>query len=288
MTADLAVIIVNYNTGPWLERCLGSLDAHRGDIQTDVVVVDNASGDGSQQRAVSAHPWARLIQNPTNRYLSPAWNQGAAETDAPYLLFLNPDTEWWRGTLADYVAAAREHPEAGVVGPMIRNTDGTVYANGRTFASALDAAGHALLAPVTRNNPFTQRLEMGGWDRTTERQVDWVSGACMLLPREAFEAVGRFDEAYPLYAEEFDMAARLSDAGWTVWFTPVVEILHEVGVSIGRGRGRPHRLVVMQSSSIFRYYRLHRAVGWKRALLPIAWVVLRARAELAWLKERVG
>jgi N-acetylglucosaminyl-diphospho-decaprenol L-rhamnosyltransferase len=247
-------------------------------------VLDNASRDGSADVAGSLG--ARLIRNETNRYLSPAWNQGAAATDAPYLLFLNPDTEWFHGTPGDLVAVAEAHPLAGLVGPMIRNPDGTAYPSGRRFPSLVDAVGHAFLSPFSRNNPFTRRYEMDGWDRTTEREVDWVSGACMLIPREAFDALGGFDEAFPLYAEELDLATRLRALGRSALFTPAVEVIHAVGVSTGGDR-RPHHLVVMHSQSLYRYYAKHRAPGWRRVTLPAAWVVLRARAELAWLIGRL-
>ena len=281
---DLAVVIVNYDTGPYLARCLASLASHRGDVATEVLVIDNASHDGSHTAAVSAHPEVRLIENPVNVYLSPAWNQGARETTAPYLLFLNPDAEIFSGTLADYVRVAREHPEAGIVGPMIRNPDGTVYASGRRFPSVVDAAFHAVLSPFTRSNPFTRRYELDGWDRATERTVDWVSGACMLMPREAYDAVGGFDEAFPLYAEELDIATRLRDAGRAVLFTPEVEVLHAIGVSTGRSR----RMALMHSRSIYRYYAKHRAVGWRRVTLPFARAALRLRAEVAGLRARTS
>ena len=280
--AELAVIIVNYNTGDYLERCLASLDTHRGDVGTDVVVIDNASVDGSHTRAIAAHPWARLIENHENIYLSPAWNQGIRATDAPYVLLLNPDTEWWVGTLADYVAVARAHPRAGIVGPMIRNLDGTVYPSGRPLPSVVDAVGHGFVGPIMPDNRFTRRYHMEGWDRTTEREVDWVSGACMLLPRKVFEDVGMLDELFPLFAEELDMATRLRDAGWSVLYTPDVEVLHALGVS----RGRSRRMSVMHSTSVYRYYRKHRAAGWRKLTLPFAWTALRARAEIAWLMER--
>ena len=280
--AELAVIIVNYNTGDYLERCLASLETHRGDVGIDVVVIDNASVDGSHTRAIAAHPWARLIENQENIYLSPAWNQGIRATDAPYVLLLNPDTEWWVGTLADYVAVARAHPRAGIVGPMIRNLDGTVYPSGRPLPSVVDAVGHGFVGPIMPDNRFTRRYHMEGWDRTTEREVDWVSGACMLLPRKVFEDVGMLDEAFPLFAEELDMATRLRDAGWSVLYTPDVEVLHALGVS----RGRSRRMSVMHSTSVYRYYRKHRAAGWRKLTLPFAWTALRARAEIAWLMER--
>jgi N-acetylglucosaminyl-diphospho-decaprenol L-rhamnosyltransferase len=283
-SAELAVVIVNYNTGDYLERCLASLWTHRGDLEMDVLVIDNASHDGSHTKAIAAHPWARLIVNNENVYLSPAWNQGIRETDAPYVLLLNPDTEWWAGTLADYVAVARAHPRAGIVGPMVRNLDGTVYPSGRPLPSVVDAVGHGFLGPFLPGNPFSRRYHMEGWDRSTEREVEWVSGACMLLPRKAFDEVGMLDESFLLFGEELDMATRLGAAGWSVLYTPDVEILHAIGVS----RGRSRRMSVMHSTSVYRYYRKHRAAGWRRLTLPLAWTALRARAEIAWLKERLA
>jgi GT2 family glycosyltransferase len=105
----------------------------------------------------------------------------------------------------------------------------------------------------------------------------------MLLPRAALDDVGPLDERFLLYGEELDLATRLRAAGWGVLFTPEVEIVHEIGVSTGRGR----RTFVMHSASIYRYYRKHRAAGWRRLTLPLAWVALRVRAELAWLAGKV-
>jgi len=283
-TAELAIIIVNFNTGDYLERCLASLERGRGALDVDVLVIDNASEDGSHKRAIAAHPWVRLIENPFNVYLSPAWNQGIHTTTAPHVLLLNPDTEWFAGTLADYVGVARAHPRAGIVGPVVRNPDGAMYPSGRPFPGVVDAVGHAFLGPFRPQNPFTRRYHMDGWDRTTERTVDWVSGCCMLLPRAALEEVGYLDEEFPLYGEELDLATRLRDAGWSVLFTPSVEILHEIGVSTGRS----HRMTVRHSNSVFRYFRKHRARGWRRLSLPVAWAALRLRAEIVWLRGKVG
>lgn len=279
--AELAVVIVNHDAGEYLRRCLASLAAHRGDVSLDVLVIDNASRDGSQE-AARERPDVRLIENPDNRGLSAAWNQGIRETDAPYVLLLNPDTEWWRGTLADYVRVAAAHPRAGIVGPVVRNPDGTMYPSGRVFPGIVDAAGHALLGSIRPDNPFTRRYHMRGWARTTEREVDWVSGCCMLVPRKAFDEVGMLDEDFFLYGEELDLATRLRAAGWSVLFTPEVEIIHEIGVSTGRSR----RVLLMHSASAYRYYRKHRAAGWRRLTLPLAWTLLRLRAEIAWLARR--
>jgi N-acetylglucosaminyl-diphospho-decaprenol L-rhamnosyltransferase len=280
--AGLAVIIVNYNAGTYLDRCLASLHAHRGDMEVDVLVIDNASQDGSQGAAAAAHPWVRLIENPDNKGLSAAWNQGIRETTAPFILFLNPDAEMWLGTLEQYVGVAERDPKAAIVGPMIRNADGSVYPSGRPFPSIVDAVGHGFLGSLSPQNPFTSRYHMKGWDRSTERVVDWVSGACMLMRREALEQTRGFDEGFFLYGEELDMATRLAGAGWHVLFTPDVEFLHQIGVSTGRSR----KMLAMHSGSIYRYYSKHRAPGWRRLTLPVAWVVLRLRAELEWIRGR--
>jgi N-acetylglucosaminyl-diphospho-decaprenol L-rhamnosyltransferase len=281
--AELAVVIVNFNAADYLDRCLESLETHRGDLDVDVLVIDNASRDASHLSAKRKHPQIRLIENPRNVFLSPAWNQGARETSAPFLLFLNPDVEWRKGTLAEYVRLARERPRVGILGPLVRNPDGTVFSSGRPFPSVVDALGHAFLGAIRPGNRFTRRYRMEGWDRTTEREVDWVSGCCMLIPRRAYEQVGGFDESFLLYAEELDFATRLRRAGWRVVFTPQLEIVHEIGVSTGCS----HQMLVMHSNSIYRYYRKHRASGWRRVTLPLAWGTLRLRAELEFLRRRL-
>jgi N-acetylglucosaminyl-diphospho-decaprenol L-rhamnosyltransferase len=282
--AELDVVIVNYNAGDYLERCVASVFEGAGGLALDVLVVDNASRDGSAGAAKAAQPRMRLVENGTNRGLSAAWNQGAAETSAPWILFLNPDAEVWSGDLATFVKVGEARPDVALLGPLVRNADGTIYESGRVFPTVGQAVGHAFIGPFSPNNPSTRAYKQAGWDRRSEREVDWVSGACMLVRRSAFEAVGRFDESFWLYAEELDLCTRLRDAAWKVLYTPELEILHEGGVSTGRSR-RTH---VMHSSGVYRYYRKHRAGGWRRTTLPVAWLALRARAELVALRDRLA
>lgn len=273
--ADLAVVILNYNAGEYLTRSVASVLASAGDASLDVVVVDNASSDGSARAAAAAHPEVRLIENPDNRGTSKGWNQGIRDTTAPYVLVLNPDAEIWQGTLSGLVKMADDRPNAGAIGPMIRNSDGTIYESGRVVPGISVAVGHAFLHPLWPNNRFSRVYRMADWDRSTEREVDWISGACMLLRRKALDEVGVFDERFFLYAEDVDLFKRLRDGGWSVLFTPGLEILHEGGVSIGRSR----RANLQHSMSVYRYFEKHQAHGWRRALLPLAWAVLRLRAE---------
>jgi N-acetylglucosaminyl-diphospho-decaprenol L-rhamnosyltransferase len=274
---DLAVVVVNYNAGDYLARCLDSLAAHAGDAEMDVVVVDNASHDGSTARAKEQHSEVALIENPDNRGFSAAVNQGIRWSKAPFILVMNPDAEITAGTLSGLLKVARDRPRTGAIGPMIRESDGTVYPSGRTFPSIGDAIGHAFLGPFRPDNRFSRAYTLADWDRATEREVDWVSMSCMLVRRAALDEVGPLDESFFLYAEELDLCTRLKGGGWSVLFTPELEVTHEGAVSTGRSRWT----FVEHSNSIYRYFAKHRAHGWRKVLLPFAWAGLRLRAEIA-------
>jgi len=280
---DLSVVVVNHNAGGYLSRCLATVLANTGDAEVEVVVVDNASTDGSTAAAREVFPQVHVIETGTNRGYAAGANVGIAETTAPFVLVLNPDTEIWEGTLERLVKLARERPRAAAIGPMIRNTDGSVYPSGRRVPSVGVAVGHALLGPFWRENPFSRRYRLAEWDRSTEREVDWISGSAFLVRREALEQIGPLDERFFLYAEEVDLFKRLRGAGWQILFTPELEVVHEGGVSTGRSR----RMHLIHSRSVYRYFEKHHASGWRGALLPFAWLVLRIRAETASLVDRL-
>src|SRR3954469_13536379 len=279
---DLSVVVVNYNAGEYLGRCVASVFSVSSGIEAEVLVVDNASHDGSAVAAARREPRMRLIANPENRGLSAAWNQGARETSAPWILFLNPDAEVSSGELSTFLKVAGDRPDVAVVGPLIRNPDGSIYESGRVFPTVGQAVGHAFLGPFRQDNRFSRAYRQSDWDRRSEREVDWVSGAAMLVRRSAFEEIGRFDEGFWLYGEELDLSTRLRAAGWSVLFSAELGAAREGGLSTGRGR----RMAVMHSMSIYRYYTKHRARGWRRVLLPFARIALRARAELVALRQR--
>ena len=274
--ADLAVVVCNYNTGDYLTRCLRSAFEQAGDARLEVVVVDNASRDGSAERAIAANPAARLIRNGTNRGFAAAVNQGIAATRAPFVLLLNPDGEVATGTLGGFLKAAREHPRAGAIGPVVRDPDGRIYPSARKVPSIPEALGHFAIGTFRPANRWTRAYKMADWDRRSERMVEWVSGSCMLIDRRAMDQVGPLDERFFLYVEDVDFCRRLRAAGWEVWFSPELEVVHVGGISTGRTRWARRQ----HARSIYRYYAKHRTKAWEVALRPAVWLGVEAWAAL--------
>ena len=279
---DLAVVIVNYNAGHFLSRAVRSSLDSAGDASLEVVIVDNASADGSAEEAVAAHPEARLIRNASNVGFATAVNQGIRATSAPFVLLLNPDAEVLSGTLAGLVKVAGDHPRAAAIGPVVRDPDGGIYPSARKVPTLAEALGHAFLGPFKPDNRFSRAYTMAGWDHHSERLVEWVSGSCMLLRREALDRVGLMDEGYFFAVEDVDLCTRLRQAGWDVLFTPELEVLHQVGIS----RGRSKRITLEHSRSIYRYFVKFRSRGWRAVLRPFVWLALRARAALVSWRRR--
>jgi N-acetylglucosaminyl-diphospho-decaprenol L-rhamnosyltransferase len=276
--SDLAVVVVNHNSGDFLSRCLASVSAAAGDLALDVVIVDNASRDGSAQRAATEHPEARALENRANRGFAAAANQGIQATTAPFVLLLNPDAEITGGTLSALLKVAGERPRAGAIGLLVRNPDGSIQPSARKVPGLLEGLGHAFLGPVLPSNRFTRSYTMADWDRASERDVEWISGSAMLLRREAFDEVGGFDEGYFMYVEDVDLCTRFRAAGWTVLFSPEVEVAHEIGVS---SRQMPRRMAMEHSRSIYRYFDRHVARGPVALLKPLVRGALWLRARLA-------
>ena len=179
-----------------------------------MVVVDNGSVDGSEQVVRAAG--AEWLPTGANLGYGRAANRGAAPAPAraaDYLLVCNPDLELGPGAVDALVSALAADPTLGVVGPGLWNDDGSLYPSARTFPDMVDAVGHGLLGLVAPGNRFTRRYRLLDWDHSRPAQVDWVSGACFLVRREAWDAVGGFDPAYFMYMEDVDLCWRLHRAG---------------------------------------------------------------------------
>jgi N-acetylglucosaminyl-diphospho-decaprenol L-rhamnosyltransferase len=278
----VSAVVVNYNARDYLLECVRSLRAVGLD---DVVVVDNASADGSRAALAAADPEARIVATGANLGYGTAANRGAAAAAGRTLLVCNSDVVLEPGAVKALLARLEEEAGAGVglVGPRIENPDGSLYPSPRRFPDMAVAAGHAFLGLVAPRNRFTRRYRMLDWDHSTTRSVDWVSGACFLARREAWDAVGGFDEAYFMYVEDVDLCWRARRVGWDVVFEPGARVVHAQGVSSDLA---PYRMIVEHHRSMLRFYR-RTSRGPAAALLPVVAAGLALRTGLACAQRSV-
>lgn len=236
---DLVVVCVAYHPGPELAAFAASL-AGATTRTVRLVVVDNGS-DPTVVDAIAAEHGAEVVRTGENLGYGRAANRAAAGAAEPWLVVANPDVVWHPGSLDALLAAAERHPRAGALGPAVLNVDGSVYPSARELPSLRQGAGHALLARVWPGNPWTRAYQARQEStRATERTAGWLSGSCLLLRREAFEAVGGFDERYFMFFEDLDLGERLGRAGWSNVHVPTAVVTHVGGTS---WRERPAAMI---------------------------------------------
>ncbi len=281
-TARLAVVIVNYQSYDELRTCLNSLGGTCATIP--VVVVDHASDETSADELSRCFPAVRLLREPGNAGFAAGVNAGARETEAPFLLLLNPDCTVESDTCCRLVEWMEQHPDVAVAGPRIRNADGTVQPSARRFPDLTTAiAGRSSwLTRIFPANSLSKRnLPARDGSLASAVEVDWVSGACMIVRRQAFEAVGGMDEGFFLYWEDADFCRRLKHAGWRTMYCPAVGATHIGGRS---SRHAADASLEAFHNSAFRLFRKHTSLPGQLAT-PIVFLGLQAR--LAFMKRLV-
>jgi N-acetylglucosaminyl-diphospho-decaprenol L-rhamnosyltransferase len=222
---DVCAIVVSHNGKRWLDTALSSLYAHRGEIDLDVVLVDNGE-DGSAEHVARHFPEARTLRC-ENRGFGHANNRGLEIADARYVLFINPDTEVREGELADLIAELDRQPRVGLAGARQLRPDGSLAPSIRRFPSAMNMLAEALgieRIPGARRRFGERELDQREYAR--QRPCDWTSGSFMLVRQAALEEVGDFDERFFLYCEETDLCWRLKRAEWDVVHLPQMTICH--------------------------------------------------------------
>jgi N-acetylglucosaminyl-diphospho-decaprenol L-rhamnosyltransferase len=263
---DVSVVVVTYNALPWLERCLDSVREH------EVVVVDHGSTDGTLELVRDRYPGVRVVEQ-ENKGMGGGNNAGMRAADGRYFFLLNSDA-WVVGNgLERLVEHADAHPEAAVVGPRLRNPDGTLQRSVRGEPTLWRLATEYLflrkLAPRSR---ILNPLYAGGFDHETETEADWLYGPALLVRRDAVDAVGLFDESFFMFSEEVDWMTRFRGAGWTIRFFPGAEVVHVGGASHGG------RMYVENLRGHLRFFAKHHGLGSaERVRLLLLWS-LRLRA----------
>ncbi len=224
----ISVIVVNWNQGAYLERCLRSLTTGPANGEIEVIVVDNGSADGSVEMVRSRFPDVRLLTNLSNTGFARANNRGLAESGGDYLCLLNSDAEVVSDALARMATYLSNNPSVGAVGPLLINSDGTLQPSGRDFPKIWDVLAQASgVYRVWRRDFFRQP----GRDYDRIASVDEVSGACIMLRREVYESVGGLDERYFLYYEDVDWCWRIKKLGWEIHYLPEARVIHHWGRS---------------------------------------------------------
>lgn len=239
-TAPVAVVTVTYSPGRHLAPFLDSLDAATG-RGTLVVLADNGSTDGVPEAEAARRPHVEFLPtggnigygagvNAAARALRP--RRDAGDIDPDFLLITNPDVVFGPAAIDTLIDCARRWPEAAAVGPRILEDDGTTYPSARAVPTLRNGIGHALLGQIWPTNPWTRSYRDNA-DMDTERTAGWLSGSCLLVRWDAFDAVGGFDERYFMYMEDVDLGDRFGRAGRTSIYCPDAHITHDKGHAAG-------------------------------------------------------
>jgi N-acetylglucosaminyl-diphospho-decaprenol L-rhamnosyltransferase len=262
MRPDVSAIIVNWNTHDLLAQCLASLLDTIGSLDMEVLVVDNASSDGSQAMVGSRFPDVRLIENKENVGFARANNQAIALSRGRYALMINSDAIATPGAIQAMVDWADAESHAGIVGAQLLNPDGSFQASHTSFPTLwqefLILTG---LGRLLRGRWYPSRGPMQ--DRGPQL-VDYVEGACLLVRRQAMEEVGGLDEGYFMYAEEVDWCYAMKQGGWQVWYQPNARIIHYGGASSCHRRTQREADLYRSRVRFFRkHYGDRAAIGLK-------------------------
>ena len=275
---DLSAVVVTYNSREHIAACLRSLAGARGALAMEVVVVDNASADGSVAEARAAG--ARVVETGDNLGYARAVNRGTRATTGEFVLVLNPDCVVAPGALVALHAWMRANPRCAIAAPRILNTDGSVEFSARSFPTHLTFLfnRYSLATRLWPGNPWSRRYLLSDWDHASDRAVDWVSGACMLVRRSAIEQVGGMDEAYFMFNEDVDWCHAMKRAGWSVDFVAAAEITHHIGASKGRVSDK---VILERHRGMIHYFRKYHRTNPVLESLAAGAILLRARLMLA-------
>ncbi len=249
----LSIVIVTYNSLRQVDACLASLSAHPPSLDHETLIVDNASTDGTAMMVRQRWPHVRVVDEGVNLGFAGASNVGIRRTSGELVLLLNPDTTSPAGALDALVASLDARPDAAVAGPRLVNARGRAELSFGSMIGPLAELRQKLLvigndrgAPLV--GAYVNRLT------ARAREVDWVSGACLLVRRADAEAVGLLDERYFMYAEDVDFCAAIRTRGRRVLFTPEAEIVHLRGRSVA---SMPRAVEVAYRRSQLAFYAKH-------------------------------
>ncbi len=279
------MVVVTYNSRSHIAACLESLGSTLTRHSFETVVVDNESSDGTADLVRAVAPEALVIEAGGNLGFARANNLGLGRARGRHVLILNPDTVPERCSLDALVELLDSDPSVGIAAPRLLDPDGSDQGTARSFPTPA-AALLGRRSPLTRlwpSNPWSRRYLIGLAHREEGAfQVDWVSGACLMIRRDLARRTGGFDESFFMYWEDADWCRRVKAEGHRVVCDPRSRVLHDEGA---RRRPLPHQIRAFHLSA-YRYYAKHHLTGFRRAFRPIAYGILMARAGVVLVTSR--
>lgn len=255
---DLSILIINWNTRDMLRDCLASVfDGAPAERSYEVIVVDNASGDGSQEMVRNEFPQVTMIMNDENRGFAAANNQAMAIASGANILLLNSDTLVHGDVLAKSIEYMDANWHVGAMGCRVLNADGSLQHSTSQFPSFLNLAFQTLGFDRFSHVPMFRKYRMLDWDRQSERFVPTISGCYLMVRKQCIDAVGMLDEDFFFFGEETDWCRRIREAGWRVAFAPVGNITHFGGGSSG---ALNYKRDLMLTEATVRLHRKHSGI----------------------------
>ncbi len=274
--AALSVVIVSWNTRELLDGCLHSVvhNTKIDRISTEIIVVDNASADGTVENLGAKYPTVNFVPLQSNIGFASAMNVGIRQASGRYVLLLNPDTEVRPGSLPVLIKTLDTMPHVGMVSGLLLNPDGSLQSSGYRFPGLIQSfLDFFPLHPRLVNTALNGRVLPG--DRTAPYEVDYPLGACMLVRREVICRVGPLDERYFMYSEEIDWCQRIRAAGWSILIAPEARIVHYGGQSTGQ---MPEEMFLQLHRSRAWYFQRYKSPAFLRSVeLMAQWAGIWAR-----------
>lgn len=262
---DVSICIVNWNTKELLRECLKSIKERTAGLAYEIIILDNDSRDESVQMVKSDYPECLIVESKENLGFARGNNEAVKNASGKYIFYLNPDTELITNAICGMFFFLEKHADFGAVGCQLVTSAGQIqYTCARTFPSPLNQ--FSLLAMLNKLFPQSRQLstvEMDYWDHADSREIDCLSGACIMARQHIIDRLNGFDEAFFMYAEDVDLCYRISSEGWKIYYLAEERIFHHEGASTKKKANR-HFSAIMQRAS--NYYFLTKHFGRIKAL----------------------
>ena len=251
---DLSCIIVNYKNSEPLKDCLASLYQTAQRIDFETIIIDNSENDLGLQPLKELYPKAQFVSNSSNVGFAKANNQAAKIAQGKVLIFLNPDTILSDQAIDSMYRYYCSHTETGVLGPKVVDPEGSLQYSCRRYPTLWTGLfnRYSILSRLFPENRFTSQYLMRDFDHNEIRQVDWLSGCCLMVSKSTFENSHGFDENYFLFNEDVDLCRTIKQAGKEVIYFPEATIIHQVSTSNSKTTAR---VIIQRHLGMMHYFK---------------------------------